>query len=370
MVVTVIPGVLIPLALIMYKSLFPAATEILITPRVVTISQNIMIDAAIGNPTSTQIQARTVSVSSPPMRVLAHSSGTTQQSATYASGLLSIYNMAPRIIIVPAGTVFIAPSGIQISTDTEADLPVGHLPQMGKSTVSAHALQPGSGGNVDVTTWNNCPTCQPGVIAKNFQAFSGGQDAMTMPKLNQADISHATDHLVTQLTTSTRQLLVQSMHADEKLLSSHCQPTIQPNRVPGSQVAETVVVVMMECKGETYNQSQASQRAQVLVTTQIDTMYTGTYNLLGPVSLLEDHISPPPYHPGAFSIAFHLEGRWVAQLNFEDLHQLTQTFGGMDSNNVRTLLLRKPGVQKVVVPGNFLPQDASHISLRIVSLHA
>src|SRR5258708_26157208 len=77
--------------------------------------------------------------------------GHRHQDARQATGTLTFYNGQLNQVTVPAGTTLTASDGIQVITDQDAPIPPESqtiTPTLGQATVLAHAVTPGSKGNI------------------------------------------------------------------------------------------------------------------------------------------------------------------------------------------------------------------------------
>jgi Baseplate J-like protein len=127
--------------------------------------------------------------------------GIGHQSAKSATGLVTFYNGQFQSVMIAAGTIFTGTSGVQISTDHEATIPAGHPPSYGQASVQAHAVNPGSQGNIPAYDINQV-CCAASVFAKNTEVFTGGQDARTYTTVTQDDIHNLSTVLKTTVAHS------------------------------------------------------------------------------------------------------------------------------------------------------------------------
>src|SRR6266487_4073523 len=77
-----------------------------------------------------------------------HTTGRGHQDARNATGTVTFYNGQLNSIFIPAGFILTGSDGVQIVTDQDASIPASNLPQVGQVTVSAHAINAGSKGNI------------------------------------------------------------------------------------------------------------------------------------------------------------------------------------------------------------------------------
>ncbi len=111
---------------------------------------------------------------------------------TQAKGILTFYNgNQVGACTINAGTIVTDKNGVQITTDGSVTIPPGNpLKGYGSNTVSAHAVQPGSQGNIPAKDFNYlaikvCPTgngAYAGFVS-NMQAFAGGSNGSNPPPI-------------------------------------------------------------------------------------------------------------------------------------------------------------------------------------------
>lgn len=116
--------------------------------------------------------------------------GHVHMPATQARGLVVFYNSLTQSQVIDSGTLLIGSDGEQIVTDQAAYVPGSSLPVMGHVSVWAHALNPGTEGNIRAGDISG-PCCRAFIQAVNT-AFTGGHDARDIQTVTKADIDTAT----------------------------------------------------------------------------------------------------------------------------------------------------------------------------------
>ncbi|MBE3560596.1 MAG: baseplate J/gp47 family protein [Ktedonobacteraceae bacterium] len=149
-------------------TIIPAAEQVRLT-RSVTISQDQHAEPGT-------IPGRMLAPVSMSQATTVATTGTHHQDAQAAHGPLTFYNAALYAQTVPAGTLLVSKSGVQIVTDQDAIIPAGTFESNGHASVSAHAVSPGPGGNIPAFDLAG-PCCLVNILVKNTTAFTGGQDA-------------------------------------------------------------------------------------------------------------------------------------------------------------------------------------------------
>jgi serine/threonine protein kinase len=183
--------------------------------------------------TATQTQSQTVPTT-----------GTKQQPAVKASGTLVVTcRAADAPLTIPAGTVFTGNDGVQVTTA----LVTANCNIALSTTVSAHASQPGAGGNIAANDMN-----QPysGYSINNPAAFAGGQDAATSPVVKQSDIDGAASPLKTSTQQKASTDLKNQLYANEHLVGTpQCTSNVSSNHNAGDVAANVTVTVETTCTG-------------------------------------------------------------------------------------------------------------------------
>src|SRR5258708_29574944 len=72
--------------------------------------------------------------------------GSKTSPATYAEGMLTLYNGSILTQQVPAGFIVTSKNGVEIATDSSVTVPPANPPSYGMATVSAHAVSPRAAG--------------------------------------------------------------------------------------------------------------------------------------------------------------------------------------------------------------------------------
>src|SRR2546423_15308488 len=126
----------------------------------------------------------------------AGTTGKGHQDSTKATGTITVYNGQFTSQTIQAGTILTGADGVQIITDQDAPIPAANPPIFGQVTVSAHAVQAGSKGNIPAYDINSA-CCFASVLAKNPDNFTGGQDERNFPTVAKADIASTATPLKT-----------------------------------------------------------------------------------------------------------------------------------------------------------------------------
>ena len=124
------------------------------------------------------------------------------QDAKQATGELTFYNGQSSQVTIPAGTMVTGNDGAQIITDQDATIPPANQtipPTCGQTTVSAHAKDPGTRGNISTGDINQS-CCATSILVQNTAPFYGGQDARDFQTVTKTDITNAATPLQATVT--------------------------------------------------------------------------------------------------------------------------------------------------------------------------
>jgi len=94
--------------------------------------------------------------------------------ATTARGVLTITNGSIIAQILPAGFTTVSQANVWVVTDRAVYVPAGSANGYGLATVAAHALLPGTSGNIPANAINQIEGSS--VYIRNLSAFRGGSD--------------------------------------------------------------------------------------------------------------------------------------------------------------------------------------------------
>ncbi len=117
--------------------------------------------------------------------------------AVKAHGILTIYNGSFIAQQLPANFVLSTANGREVATDQAVVIPGANLPTLGETSVSAHAIHPGTGGNI--APYALQATYGSAISIKNLTAFTGGQDAYSEPYTTSQDKAKALNSARTQV---------------------------------------------------------------------------------------------------------------------------------------------------------------------------
>ncbi len=352
----------------------PQAT-VAITPVSKELKHTYTLTAVIGTPDAAlpQVQARLLYAASGTEQESVNASGTAHIPAVQAVGTLNFYNSSPRPQTVPAGTVFVSNSGVQVVNDDTVTVPAGTPPAEGIATDTAHAVNGGSQGNIpvlDLSTVSCCGT--PGIIVRNETAFTGGQDAQTYTYVEQSDIDNAASALATKLTANTQGMLMKQVQKGEQLVQPpQCTPTVTSDQSAGDHSSTVTVGARVLCTAEVYDQRSAYALAANLLATD-STLNPGASFV--PVGHIVTTVQQAKMGANStITLQVLTGGIWVYQFNANQISRLRNLIAGKSQDDAQSLLKQQYGVDKTSIQlyggnGTTLPSDINHITLDVLNV--
>ncbi len=323
----------------LYLLFHPPTTTIILMLK----SQTISINATIR--TGRLINPITLSQSA-----TAPATGHTHQDARAATGTITFYNGQLTQQFVPSGTILSSASGIQIITDTDANIPAADLtanpPVIGEAAVPAHAVNAGSGGNIPAYDINE--VCCSEVVAKNTTAFHGGQDERDFQTVTKTDMNSLSTMLKTSLAQSMQGAMQGQVKPDEQLQPLPCSPALTADHQIGQEAAQVKVTVSETCSGVAYNQNVLQSQATSLLSSQAAKKLGSGYSLLGVIHLTIIQATVSHATP---ILAFTCQGTWVYTLDQAAQEHLKHLIAGKRKDQAVSILLHMPGIQAASIAG-------------------
>lgn len=321
-----------------------------------------------------EVAARFVSATSPVRKASGWVSGVAHIPATAAWGTRTLYNAATYPQTIAAGTVLTGNDGVQVVIDALAPIPSGNPPLFGVVTVSAHALQAGSRGNIAALDSDGL-CCVASVAVKNTADFSGGQDARTYSTVRQADIEVLAHPLIDTLTQDA-QAGVRSQIGPQVWMVAipTCTPAISVDHPVGSRATQVTVTIEVACQSEVYDQQAARLFAAASFARESSTALGANSMLVGQVTTTLVGGVVTDMKRGPLVLTIEARGMWVYQWSPTYLRALAKRIAGVRKQNALALLHSLEEVQSAIIHQEgseqaMLPADPSQIIMRVPSEH-
>ncbi len=295
--------------------------------------------------------------------------GKGHQNAKQAAGYITFYNGQFQSVTVPAGIMLTGSDGVQIIADQTAYIPAAspNPPIFGQVTVSAHATNPGSRGNISAYDINQT-CCATSILVKNTAAFHGGQDERNFQTVTTHDLNEAATALKTTLAQSMQAALQSQVQSGEALVTPPCTPIVTSDHKVGEEAVTVKVTGSEACSAVAYNSQELKGKVTDLLTHQaIQTLGTG-YSLLGDVQVTVKQATAASAHRPVF-LSFVSQGTWAYALTSQEQQHIKELIAGKSKRNALQLLQSVPGIKSASIAWTeqtTLPNDMSAIHLVIL----
>jgi Zn ribbon nucleic-acid-binding protein len=293
--------------------------------------------------------------------------------ATRAEGILTFYNALPVPQSIPKGTILSAPSGVRVITDQTASLPAATPPVESSASVPAHALQPGSQGNLPAFAFHTVSCCGNGLTVQNALAFSGGADPQPYTYVQQSDIDQASTALQMSLIAAAQRDLQARAAANERFVGgAECPALTSADHQAGDRVSEVTVTVAVVCSGEVYDQVGARVLAASLLANDAARNPGPGYSLIGQIATTIVSATLAQQQQGLITLRVQAEGIWTYQFDAQARQRLANLIKGKTQDQALALLREQPGIQSVSLAlsgsGSRLPDNADAISIHVATV--
>jgi len=296
----------------------------------------------------------------------ANTTGKGHQDAKAATGFITLYNGLSTQQYVPAGTILTGSDGVQVTTDQDATIPPesGSIPpQLGQATVPAHALMPGSKGNIPLGDINQ-DCCATAIKAVNTASFQGGEDARNYQFVTKGDITTAADPLKATVTQSITGAIQGQIKATENFATPSCVTSITSNHQPGDEASIVNGTVSETCSALAYNQDTLQSDVTKLLTTQAEKTLGSGYGLLDTPNITITRATPGRH----VMLSFKSVSTWVYGIGSHEQRYIKTIIEGKPTQQALTLLHSLSGIASASVTFSGFG-DASRIPKHISSIH-
>lgn len=296
--------------------------------------------------------------------------GIGHQNARAATGAITFYNGLFTPQVVQAGTILTGADGVHIITGEEALIPAANPPSLGRATVPAHALTPGSSGNIpsyDI----NLACCATAIKAANADAFQGGADARDFAIVTKEDITTAEGALTHSLVRSMQGALNAQARQNETLLALPCSGAVSPNHQAGDAAKDVTVTVSETCSAVAYNRAALEERVTAFLASLAAKKPGPGYSLRGVVQVSIKQATATRTTTPLVFLTFQAQGTWGYTVTKEGEQRIKQLIVGMRKQEALRKLLSQPGILEASIVGiddlAKLPKSVSSIHLVIIA---
>jgi hypothetical protein len=352
----------------------PLSATITITPASKTVQDTYIMRGVTGNanPDKREVSVRqlTSTKTNTQQVKLTH----VQQDAVAATGNITFFNgstLAHTVTPDAEGDSFQV-GNVTIVIDKTVVVPAATNGVPGQATVTAHAVQAGTAGNIAALAINQSCCNTPGLMARNQKAFTGGTDAVDYNTLKQDDVNTVTNTEQNKLKTSAQNDLKDQMKDDEQLLGdTKCDDAkttedVQPDTHQPTDVTTAKVTVSVTCNAQVYNAKAVQTTAQNLLKQKVsqDTTLTG-YVLAG--NIVTQTQSPQVQQDGTSTFSVTAKGVWYYEWTDTMRQDLLNQIKGKSKAQAQGILNGNAGVGDAKIDisndADTLPSDGGQIKL-------
>ncbi len=353
--------ILSTLAFQFYIILNPPSATVTIIPKAQTVTLNGTLQLGRVLQPLTISQSQTVPTT-----------GKGHQDAKQAQGAITFYNGQLTSVTIPAGTILTASNGVQVITEQDALIPAESQtipPTLGQTTVSAHALVPGTRGNIPTGDINQ-GCCAPSVLAQNTASFHNGQDERNFQTVTKMDIDTSSISLKTTLAQSVSGALQGQVQPPEQLYILPCTSTILSDHQPGQEATQVKVTVSETCSAVAYISQVLEAKATAFLSTQALQQIRTGYSLFGTVQVSVTQATVT--NSSKVFVSFHAQGTWVYALSQTAQQQIKNLIAGKSKQKALTLLASLPGMKQASIrfdgfgDDTRLPKNPANIHLLLI----
>jgi len=368
--VAIAANVLLTLSVLVFSILpqLTATVTIILIPVEKQVRETASLIVVQGTPTNGQIPARFLPSFTLTQSKKVPATGHGHQDARAAAGALTFYNGSFSAQTVFAGAVFTGADGVQVATNETVTIPANNPPADGQASISAHALNTGSQGNIAALDING--TFSSALFVKNLTPFTGGQSERDYPIVTKTDIQSAVTSLTTTITSSETPALQAQVTAHEGLITLPCTPMVTSDHHGGDEAPAVTVTVSGHCTGVAYDKAGLQTQATRLLTNQATMTLGATYSLLGDIQVTILHATITNKPNQIATIAVSMSGTWGYQITQQAQQEINRLIAGKQKADALHILLSLPGIQGVTMQGladdQDIPTDISHIHLLVV----
>ena len=291
--------------------------------------------------------------------------GKGHQDPKQATGFITFYNGLLSEQTVPAGTLLTGSDGVEITTNQDANIPSAAPPIEGQATITAHAINSGSQGNISAKDINEA-CCAVSILAVNFTPFHGGQDERDFQTVAKSDIVTVATPLKTAVQQDMQKALQGELKPNEQLQTLPCHPTVASDHQIGEEARLVTVTVSVACSAIAYDTKALEIKATQLLTTQAVRKLGTGYTLLGSVqvSVIQATAQPRP------TLVLSYQGIWVYAISNREQQRIKSLITGKSYQQAMQVLKALPGVERVSIQfdeNTKLPKDSRYIHLELIA---
>ncbi len=348
---------------------------ITITPDSKEVQDSYVMQAVTNQPNADQLQVsmRNLDVAPDAQSKTVTGTGRGQIAAVTAKGKLTFINGTFAPYTIGSGTVVTAANGVSVVTEQPAAIPAA-VPggANGSISVSAHAVNAGTAGNLDQGSINKiCCSAGSSIFVKNDVAFAGGIDPKSYTFVQQGDVDAVATPLENTASQQANTLFKQQLKPNEKLVvGPDCKPAMQiPAGTVGDQghaIASTTVTVTAKCTGAAYDRGAALAIAKDRLQRKANLDPGQGYVLVG--DIVPD-VTVSKVNADSVSLVVKARGIWAYQFDSAKQQELARQLAGKKMTDAQRLLSGQHGLANVKIDmqtkDDTLPTDPTQITFNV-----
>jgi len=359
--------VLLAALLLLSPLVFAPPVTVTVIPAASSLSTTMQVSLSTGtHPAPGSLSGRTLPMLSLTESLTVPTMGVGHQQAKPGHGMVTFYNAAPSVQVIPAGTLLTGKDGTQVVTDQDAVIPVAAYPSFGQATVPAHTAITGPAGNIAANDLYG-PCCRLNISAVNH-AFSGGQNARTYLMVTAQDVAKVEGILHPQLIQSMKAAFLTDLASGESLVTPFaCREDVEGSAGIGEEATSLTLMLTDTCTAVAYH----TQELATLVTQQLmmraQRQLGDGYALLGGITPTILNAIPSPGKANTQMLTVKGSGTWTYQFSEAQIEQMARAVAGKSAAQATTTLLHLPGVSQVELgTSGTLPADPARIHVLVV----
>jgi hypothetical protein len=231
-----------------------------------TVSNTFTLTLSV-RPTASQVRLYQLPAISAERQVTVAATGIVHRDATRATGLITFYNGAFTVQVVPVDTSLTGKDGVMVVTQEAATIPAAlptTPPTYGTVSVMAVSSVPGAAGNIAASDIDQA-CCGVSILAQNLYPFTGGKDAQSVTVVQKSDITGAAAGLSASLDQDTHDRAAQEQPAGEQLVPLSCTASTHADHTAGDQAVRVTVSVAERCVPLAYSLAEVQQQAAAFI---------------------------------------------------------------------------------------------------------
>jgi hypothetical protein len=267
-----------------------------------------------------------------------NTTGHGHQPATQARGYVTFYNSLTQPQTIDAGTLLVGADNEQVVTNEPAYIPAGNLNTNGHATVSAHAVNYGSEGNIKAgDIYGAC--CRAFIQVVNT-TFTGGQNERDFQAVAKTDIDKVVSNLTSLFQQTLQTYVLTHLSSDETLLVPFpCTTTIQSNYPIRAEATLVTVTFQKTCSPLSYNTSDLQHQAVNILAQDAQNHLGSGYTLQGSIAT---SITKTAIRQQTILLSVTCSGSWARAFNTRYLATL---IAGKTPDQAITILQQAQGVK-------------------------